>query len=633
MARGIAAGFALLLAIGRPALAMSTSREIAEGAKENQEIDAQSVVVHDPFLNAWVGRIGQSLAQHRIRRDIQYRFTVIDDQSINAFSIKGGWVHVNMGLLNFVNSDDDLAATLGHEMGHVELHHVTKSDNTATIIGVLESLLSIISIPTAILGGIGGDLAQEKYSRMDELQADKYGLGIMAQAGYDPHAAVDVMRRLGLTDPGPETRVEKAFIDHPVPTDRVAHLLGYPQLDQMPAPEAVAHAMHDVSEGRFNYARESLRAVAAASPTAVSSSTLQQVDYALRESGPLAAPDSRTSAADPSPQARVAAASAISQLQEMETAAFDASKDTGRIGELELGDLENRLQASPDVAAAVQSADPPPPHGGSPPPQGASDADILNRDLNEIANLTDDVFSAAPGLVHQVEQPLDDMAYPLNEPAPLTPKDAALFPYYPGMTADLRGAVAGLGDSLSTARASIAEVNQALIEYAGSVTGASAQNQSGGPPDPRTIAKIRAATDRFASGIQGALATADKASTEMYAAQAATLSAQISLLDLYSSPERYQAFRQAVAYRFPGVSAPTFAQVRASNVPAGELACDAWLAYEQDRPLTTVSAPMTSSGSPCIATAVSAGLSAESLEIAEGLIFEDYDDAPSTPSL
>ena len=263
--RSIATGLiALTLLQASPALAMSTAQEIAQGAKENQSIDVQSVVLHDPFLTSWVDRIGQSLAQHRIRRDITYRFTIIDDQSINAFAIKGGYVHVNIGLLNFVSSDDDLAATLGHEMGHVELHHVTKSDNAGTIIGVLETLLSIFSIPAAILGSIGGDLAQEKYSRMDELQADKYGLGIMAQAGYDPQAAVDVMRRLGLTDPGPETRVEKAFIDHPVPSDRVAHLLGYPQLDAVPAPETVARAMHDVTEGRYSYAQTVLHGAASA---------------------------------------------------------------------------------------------------------------------------------------------------------------------------------------------------------------------------------------------------------------------------------------------------------------------------------------------------------------------------------
>jgi hypothetical protein len=116
----------------------------------------------------------------------------------------------------------------------------------------------------------------------------------------------------------------------------------------------------------------------------------------------------------------------------------------------------------------------------------------------------------------------------------------------------------------------------------------------------------------------------------MYAAQTATLSTQLSMLDLFSSPERYEAFRQAIAFRFPGVVAPPYAQALALDVPAGELGCDAWLAFEQNRPLQTVASAMPSSGSPCIAATLTGNYSVESLEIAEGLLFEDYDDTPST---
>src|SRR5690242_21820072 len=88
--RAVAVGLcALMLFQAVPAAAMSTATEIAQGTQENAAIDAQSVVVHDPFLTSWVDRIGSSLAAHRQRKDITYRFTIIDDQSINAFSIKG----------------------------------------------------------------------------------------------------------------------------------------------------------------------------------------------------------------------------------------------------------------------------------------------------------------------------------------------------------------------------------------------------------------------------------------------------------------------------------------------------------------------------------------------------------------
>jgi hypothetical protein len=101
------------------------------------------------------------------------------------------------------------------------------------------------------------------------------------------------------------------------------------------------------------------------------------------------------------------------------------------------------------------------------------------------------------------------------------------------------------------------------------------------------------------------------------------------MLDLYSSPERYDAYRKALDFRFPGTNVPTYQQALALHVPAGELACDAWLALEMNHPVSAVASPTASAGSPCIASALSDHLSAESMEIAEGLIFEDYDDAPS----
>lgn len=141
--------------------------------------------------------------------------------------------------------------------------------------------------------------------------------------------------------------------------------------------------------------------------------------------------------------------------------------------------------------------------------------------------------------------------------------------------------------------------------------------------------RIRDAAGQFASDVDAALKIAQSAATEMYAGQTAALSTQISMLDLYSSPERYEAFRRALEFRFPGTNPPAYQQALALHVPAGELACDAWLAFEKNHVLSAVASPMASAGSPCIASALSDHLFAESMEIAEGLIFEDYDDAPS----
>ncbi len=616
-----------------PARAMSTAQEIAKGSQESQAIDKQSVLVHDPFLTSWVDRVGSQLAAHRSRRDINYTFTIIDDQSINAFAIKGGFVHVNEGLLNFVSSDDELAATLGHETGHVELHHVTKADNTNTVIGVLESIISLISIPGAILGSIAGEMASDKYSRKDELQADGYGLALMTAAGYDPQAAVSVMRKLETLDPGPGGRADKAFLDHPVPRDRVAHLMGYPPLDRPSAASLAARALHDASEGRYLYAHAALQALSRSTPGATPSVELQRLNYALHESGLLAAPDSRpgTAGIAPADPRRRAAAAALEQAESNRAAAQKTLKLSGPAGIAQLRNLQSRLNSSQAIAAQASESRPQPVRSGGGNRHPTDDPVVaLNRDLNDIGNLTGDVFSSAGGLVDAERQPISDMLAPLGDAEPLTPKYAALMASYPAITRDFQSATAELIDAVVKSSTAIAAVDSGLDELNAtySVEANQSQGQSGAS-DPHHGSRIRAAMSRFAARVAAARTIAQAASTEMYAAQTVGLSAQLSMLDLLSSPERFEAYRQALGYRFPGVRPPAYGEAQTLGLPAGDLGCAAWLAFETAKPLSEVATSLRRTNRSCEMVAVDHGLSAESMEIAEGLLLEDYDEAPS----
>jgi len=630
--RAVALATALWLpAAQTPALAMSTSKEIAQGKVENAQIDAESVVIKDPFLSSWVASVTDKLVQYRIRKDIPYQFTIIQDESINAFAIKGGFVHVNMGLLNFVTSDDQLAATLGHEMGHVELHHVTKSDNTNAILAILEGILSIVSGPAAVLGSIGGELATDKFSRVDELQADHYGLGLMAKAGFDPHAAVDVMLGLGAQDPGPTGRADKAFLDHPVATDRVAHLLGYPELDR-PSPSALlAHALHDQSEGRYSYAREMLAKAAASDPGPTLEEHKQQLNYALRDAGALAAPDSRVSApsisaADPQ---RIAATAALTAAQ---TAADAALKDVTKqasAGNQDLNAVEQQLQSLSNMAGDS---------GGGGASSGAGSQAMLaslNRDLAAVGNLTSDVLGAAPGLVASNKDALHDMAAPFQDPQPLTPMNASLLKFYPAMTANLAASTRALAESVAVSRAALGQLQNTLIGMQSGMATNSDYGPNGQPtstpgPGPKRGPGISPIFAQLAVAAAAAHATAARASDEMYAAQTAQLSSQITMLDLLSSPERYEAYRAAVSYRFPGVALPEYAAAAESGVAPGDLGCASWYALETQTPMHAAIEAYRSADSSCARMALDHHLLAESMEIAEGLLYEDYVETPLT---
>jgi len=656
-----------------PALAMSTSTEIAQGTAENAEIDAQSIVVTDPFLVSWTNSVGHTLAQHRRREDITYRFTILDDPSINAFAIKGGYVHVNVGLLNFVSSDDELAATLGHEMGHVEMRHVVQSSNVNTVIGILTAIAAIVSPVAAVLGGLGGELANDKYSRSDELQADRYGLAIMTQAGYDPNAAIDVMSKLGNMDPGPDSRADKAFLDHPVPSDRVSHLLGYSELDHSTAQSVLADAIHDQSEGRYSYSRAELIALAGSQDPQVATH-MTQLDYALRESGPKAAPDGRvflTPVAFNDP-ARVAAAKQIIAAQAAATQATTDSKLEARKGYAELDQVEHKLNvlaqgggeppglrwaadasapppsvaepnaaASPTPSASASpnpSASPsgPPGPGGPPGPNGQTRTTVngmatLDKVITGTLNPIGDVLQTASGLTMGNSDALREMLDPLTDDAPLTPKFQALLVHYPAMISDLNGSTKGLLASIELARAAVAQADVAVeaTRAALYVPPVPASSNRMGTPAPRPPPDLHAALAAWNVAMQ----TARRASNVMYAAQSATLSTELTLLDLMSSPERYAAYRDALAHRFPGVDIPNYQTARAIGVRPGEIACAAWMSFETKKDMVPILQEIKDSGRSCEARALDDALLAESMEIAVGLIYEDYIDEPQHHSV
>jgi len=261
-----ALAFAAAMLTSSPAAAMNTQQERDWGAQISREVIAEQGVLPDPLLSTWVDRVGRSLVAHAIRSDIRYTFTVVDSEEVNAFSVPGGYVFVDAGLLNFVHSDDELAAVLGHEIGHVERRHIVTLDEKAKALQIIFDVAGLFAPGVSRFGDLAGDLILFKLSRVDELQADQYGLMLMSDAGYDPQGMVEFLRRLQRIDPEHKSLFGRYFETHPALGDRVNHLRGYPALDR-PTPDALlARALHDADEGEFFAARQRVDRVLAQRP-------------------------------------------------------------------------------------------------------------------------------------------------------------------------------------------------------------------------------------------------------------------------------------------------------------------------------------------------------------------------------
>lgn len=151
---------------------------------------AQSVPVdipRDASLQPYMDRVGARLTMQAKRKEINYRFTVREDAVVNAFALPGGYIYVNTGLLSLLQSEDELAIVLGHEISHIELRH--------TAPGVIRSVLSL------------------GYTKYQEFDADESGMRLARSAGYNAGAAVTLLQKLAAQEP---TRLAKARKATPV---------------------------------------------------------------------------------------------------------------------------------------------------------------------------------------------------------------------------------------------------------------------------------------------------------------------------------------------------------------------------------------------------------------------------------
>lgn len=173
---------------------ISKDQEVAMGAQAHRSILKQKKRYNNPALQAYVNSIGQTLARQSHRKNIRYTFTILDDPSVNAFALPGGYIYITTGLMAYLNSEGELAGVLGHEIGHVTARHGAQQQSAGIASAILVDLIakksgagnskSLGQFSTAILRGHG---------REHELQADKLGAEYLARVGYSPNSMIDVV--------------------------------------------------------------------------------------------------------------------------------------------------------------------------------------------------------------------------------------------------------------------------------------------------------------------------------------------------------------------------------------------------------------------------------------------------------
>jgi hypothetical protein len=206
--------------------AYTPAQDVEMGRQAAAEVEQAYPMLNIGQVDDYLDRLGRRLAGYAPGEKFPYQFKCVNDASINAFALPGGFLFVNRGTIEAADNEAELAGVIGHEIGHVALRHgtnqLTKSQKTQGLAQIGSLVLgSIIGNQTlgslAQLGvGLGANSVLLKYSRDAEREADLIGTQILYDAGYNPEYMAEFFTKLESGDRGSDF-----FSDHPNPDKRM----------------------------------------------------------------------------------------------------------------------------------------------------------------------------------------------------------------------------------------------------------------------------------------------------------------------------------------------------------------------------------------------------------------------------
>jgi len=221
--------------LGSPSAAvLSQSDEYRLGAMVAKELRDQNGLLEDPEVSEYINGIGQRLASQSAMGGQNFHYFVVKDTSINAFAVTGGYVFINAGLILATSTESELAGVMAHETAHITQHHIARmlADQSKQSLATAAMMIGAI-----LLGAVGGGQAAEgalaatqgmavqhqiNFTRDNEWEADRVGIGYLAGAGFDPYGMGSMFETMSRHQGLAATYIPAMLIDHPMDSDRVA---------------------------------------------------------------------------------------------------------------------------------------------------------------------------------------------------------------------------------------------------------------------------------------------------------------------------------------------------------------------------------------------------------------------------
>lgn len=210
---------------------ISMEQEIQMGREADEQIGQTMGLYPDKELQAYVSDIGLAMGESSEWPDLPWTFSVVDEATVNAFALPGGYIYVTRGILAHFNNEAQLAGVLGHEIGHVTARHAATRMSKSQVAQLGVGLAMVIDPDlqrVAPLAGAGMQLLFLSFSRTDENEADELGVRYMTDMGYDPEALIGVMETLRqVSEAGGGSRLPEWQASHPYPENRKENIRGH----------------------------------------------------------------------------------------------------------------------------------------------------------------------------------------------------------------------------------------------------------------------------------------------------------------------------------------------------------------------------------------------------------------------
>ncbi|MDP9025348.1 MAG: M48 family metalloprotease [Candidatus Eremiobacteraeota bacterium] len=643
-----------------PSIAMSTQAEIQLGRQQDESIVEGNVIETDPLLNAYVQGIADKLWKQVARKDVPYNIKIIKDKQVNAFSTVGGYIYIYNGLIDFAQSDDELAGVIAHETGHVERRHLVTLQSKAQALNILFGLASFISPLIYNFGNLLEAGAVAKMQRADELQADRTGLQLMSRAGFDPQSMETMTAHLAVLEGQHSDLLTKYLEDHPGPKQRVSHLVGYPELDPTVVTEQqrVVQAVSDQERARYKFANSKLTDILKSDPNSAESllalgQTQLALGYTSKSEQTLAEALQKGS-----PETRALATQRIASLRQMEAQRITLVKpNLGKLRDLLAQVQATQTQASEQIIARrdqgkdqlkqinartealryeVPNFNNMNVQRGSRLESIFKNLSAMSRSINSALGDDSDAIGGVgtleknkeSGLLRESRDILKEMQAPLDL-ARIPADSIAVLPSYPAMFAQLQQADSDMVRAVDGARVSLTALDQSLgdLDALFKALQQAPVNFQRTDISEESYTRILPMIQKATTGFNQAATEASQASQLYNMARTRQISARITLLALGTSPERYGTLRYSLNHRF-GSEGIDYTTMLRDNITPGDAAVATILAADIKSTPEAIVTEMVKTKKSAVDLADEHGMHAWPLEILTGLVYLDYTDDP-----